>query len=65
LKKRSDTPMIINDRSIVISAAGSRKATFWPEQKLYWSELVEKLRTPARGSETLAEYLKLPKKQTG
>ena len=53
--------MIINDRQIIISTAGSRKATFWPQQKLYWSELVEKLRAPARGTETLAEYHKYPK----
>ncbi|MBL4937613.1 virulence-associated protein E [Clostridium sp. YIM B02515] len=53
--------MLINDKQITISAAGSRKATFWPQQKLYWSELVEKLKTPARGTETLAEYLRYPK----
>ncbi|WP_147536083.1 virulence-associated E family protein [Bacillus marasmi] len=49
------------DRQIIISAAGSRKATQWPAQTLYWSELVERLRTAVRGTETLAEYLKLPK----
>jgi predicted P-loop ATPase len=53
--------MIINDRQIVISAAGSRKSTFWPQQKLYWSELVERLKTPARGTETFAVYLSYPK----
>jgi predicted P-loop ATPase len=53
--------MVINDRQIIISAAGSRKATFWPQQKLYWSELVEKLKTPVRGTETLAEFLSYPK----
>ena len=53
--------MLTNDRQIIISAAGSRKATYWAAQKLYWSELVEKLRTPARGTETLFEYLKYPK----
>jgi putative DNA primase/helicase len=52
-----------NDRKIIISAAGSRKATQWPAQTLYWSELVERLRTAVRGTETLAEYLKLPKTQ--
>jgi len=50
-----------HDRQITISAAGSRKATRWPAQTLYWSELVERLRTPARGTETLAEYMSLPK----
>lgn len=53
--------MIINDRQIIISAANSRKSTNWPTQTLYWSELVEKLRTPARGIETITEYLKLSK----
>jgi putative DNA primase/helicase len=53
--------MIISDRKIIISAAGSRKAALWPAQTLYWSELVEKLRTPARSTETLAEYLSYPK----
>jgi hypothetical protein len=53
--------MIINDRHIVISAAGSRKATFWPAQKLYWSELLEKLKVPARGAENFTEYLSYPK----
>lgn len=53
--------MLINDRQIKISSAGNRRATHWPTQTLYWSELVERLRTPARGVETLAEYLRLPK----
>lgn len=53
--------MLTHDRQITISAAGSRKATRWPQQTLYWSELVEKLRTPTRGVESLAEYLALPK----
>ncbi|MCL6598977.1 MAG: virulence-associated E family protein [Alicyclobacillus macrosporangiidus] len=49
------------DRQLTISAAGSRKATHWPAQTVYWSELVERLRVPWRGTETLAEYLKLRK----
>ncbi|MEW6663044.1 MAG: VapE domain-containing protein [Bacillota bacterium] len=53
--------MLLNDRQITISAAGNRRATRWPAQTLYWSELVERLKTPARGVETLAEYLRLPK----
>jgi predicted P-loop ATPase len=53
--------MIINDKQITISAAGSRKATFWPQQTLYWSELLERLKTPARGTETLEQYIKYPK----
>lgn len=56
------TPMV-HDRKITISAGGSRKATEWPAQILYWSDMVDRLRTAVRGTETLAEYLKLPKSQ--
>lgn len=52
---------MLHDRQITISAAGSRKATHWPAQLLYWSEMVERLRVPVRGTETMAEYLALPK----
>lgn len=52
-----------HDRKITISAAGSRKATQWPPQTLYWSEFVQRLKTPTRGTETLAEYLRLKKSQ--
>ncbi|MDQ0254913.1 putative P-loop ATPase [Evansella vedderi] len=52
-----------HDRKITISAGNSRKATEWPQQTLYWSEMVDRLRTAVRGTETLAEYLKLPKMQ--
>lgn len=51
----------MNDRQLTISSAGSRKATYWPAQNIYWSELVDRLRVVVRGTETLAEYLKLPK----
>lgn len=53
--------MLTNDRQITISAAGSRKATQWPARTLFVSEFYEKLSIPARSTETLAEYLKLPK----
>ncbi len=53
--------MLLYDRQITISAAGSRKAARWPAQTLYWSEMVERLRVPVRGAETMAEYLALPK----
>lgn len=55
--------MLTYDRQITISAAGSRKATRWPAQSIYWSELVSRLATPARGTETLQQYLSLPKSQ--
>ena len=53
--------MLLHNRQLTISAAGSRKATRWPAQTLFWSELVERLKTPARGTETITEYLALPK----
>lgn len=49
------------DRLIDISVAGSRKATVWQPNRLLWSNFVEKLRTAVRGTETLEEYLRLPK----
>lgn len=49
------------DRQIIISTAGSRRATKWPPSTLWWSELVERLRTPTRGVESLGAYLALPK----
>ncbi len=55
--------MLIHDRQITISTANNRFAKKWHAQTLYWSELVEKLKTPARSTETLVEYLKLPKAQ--
>lgn len=55
--------MLSNDRQIIISAAGNRRAAKWPTQTLYWSEFVERLRTPVRSVETLAEYLQMSKGQ--
>jgi len=55
--------MFKNDRPITISTAGSRKATQWPARTLLWSELVERLKSPVRGRESLAAYLALPKQQ--
>lgn len=55
--------MFINDRQITISAGNSRKATVWQPQMLLISELYEKLRTPARGTESQADYMALKKPQ--
>lgn len=49
------------DRQLTISAAGSRHSTNWQPQVIYWSELVERFRMATRGTETLAEYLAMPK----
>lgn len=55
--------MINHDRQIKISTAGTRKATSWPVQELWWSDFINKLEVPVRGQETLMQYLKLPKSQ--
>ena len=50
-----------NDRQVTITTGNSRKAVQWNAQQMLWSDLVVKLATPLRGTETLDEYLKLPK----
>ena len=50
-----------NDRKILISSAGSRKAVVWSRSSLLWSEFTQKLKVPVRGHETMEEYLNLPK----
>ena len=52
-----------NDRKITISAGSSRRSTLWTAQTLMVSELWNKLKTPTRGTETLAEYMRLKKSQ--
>ena len=49
------------DRKIKISVGASRRATQWVTNELLVSELWEKLRIPARGTESLAEYMNLKK----
>ncbi len=51
------------DRKINISAGTNRRSTLWSAQTLLVSELWDKLKTPARGTETLAEYMSLKKAQ--
>ena len=55
--------MMINDRQIIISAGSSRRDMHWQVQTLQLSELYTKLATPARGTESLEQYLTLPKGQ--
>ena len=50
-----------NNRTLHISTAGSRKATQWPRTEILWTEFCERLRTPIRGTETIEDYLALPK----
>ena len=46
---------------MTLSIGNSRRATQWPATVLWWSEMVERLKTPVRGAETLADYLALPR----
>lgn len=50
-----------NNRMLHISTAGSRKATHWPKTEILWSEFCDRLKTPVRGTETIGEYLAMPK----
>ena len=52
---------MIHDRPITITVGASRKATQWRPQVLRISELYERLRVPARGTESQEAYLQLPK----
>lgn len=52
-----------NDRQITITTGASRKATNWRAQTMLLSELYAKLATPGRSTETMADYLSLPKGQ--
>lgn len=52
---------MLNDRKITITVGTSRRATQWIPQEMLLSAFYERLRTPARGQEPLAEYLQLPK----
>ena len=53
--------MIQNNRKLTISTAGSRKSTYWPKSEILWSDFVDRLRVPVRSTETLEEYLAMPK----
>lgn len=52
---------MINDRKIIISVGASRKSTNWQRQEINYSDFIKKLEIPVRSSETLEEYLRLPK----
>lgn len=52
-----------HDIEIAISVADSRYSTSWTTGTILLSALYERLQTPARGTETLAEYRALPKRE--
>lgn len=52
-----------NNRQLKISVGSSRKSTKWKSVSISWAEFADKLKTPIRGTETLAEYMALKKPQ--
>jgi predicted P-loop ATPase len=52
---------MMNDRLVIITTGSSRKATVWTQQKLLWSEFIDKCKCPVRSTETLNEYLSFSK----
>ena len=54
---------MINDRKILISVGNHRRSVSWQPQTLLLSELYEKMRIPARSTETMQEYLGMKKSQ--
>lgn len=51
------------DQSLTICTAGNRDALFWAPAEIQWSELVERLRIPQKGTETHAAYMRMGKPQ--
>ena len=54
---------MLNDRQIIISVGSSRTSIDWQAQTMTIEELYKRLQTPARGTETQAEYLAMQKSQ--
>lgn len=54
-----------HDRKLRISIGKSRKSLNWDIQEIYWSELVNKLGSPIRTTETYEEYKKLDSNTRG
>lgn len=50
-------------RDLLISIGGSRKALDWQQVTYTIDQLLEKLKTPSRGTETVAEYMSMKKSQ--
>ena len=50
-----------HNRKLHISTAGTRKTKHWPETEILWSEFVDRVKTPVRSTETVEEYLAMPK----
>lgn len=55
--------ILTHDRQITISVGKSRKDTRWTPEQLSVTDFYAMLSTPRRSSETLAEYMAMPKAQ--
>ena len=51
------------DRKITLTVGNNRRSINWQPQTLMLSEFYDKLRIPARSTETLQEYLNLKKSE--
>lgn len=51
----------MDERRIIISVANNRKSKNWLKKDLTWSEFAQGFETPKIGTETLKEYMLLPK----
>ena len=54
---------VIMARTLIISTGGNRKALKWKQVTCSIDELYERLKTPSRGVETIAEYFSMKKSQ--
>lgn len=50
-----------NNRKIQISTGRSRMTAYYPRAEMLWSEFVDRLKVPVRGTETLEDYMSYPK----
>jgi len=61
-KKKAQNLKIQHDNQIAIATGLSRFATRWKNRTILWSDLVQKLSTTTRTSETSTEYKKMAKR---
>ena len=50
-------------RRLAICAGGGRYATYWPQTPMYLDEIWERLKTPVRTPETMAQYHRMKSKE--
>ena len=55
--------ILLYDRELTISCAGTCRSKQWPSARMMWSEMVDRLEHPIRGSESYDAYLRMPKRQ--